>query len=642
MSTKIKGSRPAAGRYDRTALPGPPRYRRIFIALAGIAMGLYPFFVRITVRKVPELEQVFFATHDGTVLDVSQYCKETALIVIAVCTLLYFAGEQVFPDKRYNYGQLNKRYLTIAGATLGLYALLAVISSICAKSPLTSLLGVNSDYEGVLALLSYIVIFFLGLMYYDTDYAHSCLKLVCMAMMAVADVLAGIEYLVRPILTFPFMKYLIASEELRPAAATLVSENFTGQVALAFCNPGYLGAFCVLMIPIGFGITLDENVPAKKVIYGLITAFMAGPLLGASSTAARICVSAGVILTVIAHIIKSKYNKTSKTVQTLGRYMLTTAVVAAFSVGIFVGFRALRIAIHGEYSPETAASVRTGKYRLDKMELVNGELIAYSGSSELHVILPGDGLDDRGYVIEDRLIFTDGSTVLDKSIPSVIPATSITEEMQAHTFADERFKNVSYIALGPGITLDFGYAGLVQMYADGKGFHALGQGGALLDTIPQPLVTGFERFYGFATGRGYTWIQTLPLLKKCVFIGLGPGNFPFSYNQYEMVGMLNTHGSCRYVAEKVHNWYLQIATSSGIVSLICVLSLFIIYIVLFIVKFIRTCRGGGNVSSFECGVFIALITFMLSGMINDSNVTVNPWFWLLLGSSYGRLIREAV
>lgn len=128
------------------------------------------------------------------------------------------------------------------------------------------------------------------------------------------------------------------------------------------------------------------------------------------------------------------------------------------------------------------------------------------------------------------------------------------------------------------------------------------------------------------------WINTLPVLKECILIGKGPGNFAYAFNQNEVVGLLNKHGSYKFVVDKPHNWYLQIGVNTGLLSLICVLGLMLRYI-----KSGVTCycasknhdKGEGMV--FEKALWAGLIAFCVTGLVNDSIVAVNPIFWLLFG-----------
>ena len=143
----------------------------------------------------------------------------------------------------------------------------------------------------------------------------------------------------------------------------------------------------------------------------------------------------------------------------------------------------------------------------------------------------------------------------------------------------------------------------------------------------------------------------LPIIKDSLIVGGGNGTFAFRFRQNEIVGLLNTHGSCKYVIDRPHNWYIQIACSAGVPALIAVLVLFIYYIISFCKRFKVACAGksdgktgttketgiGSKIELLDIGLFAGLVGFMVCGLINDSCITVNPMFWLFLGWAVGRL-----
>ena len=85
---------------------------------------------------------------------------------------------------------------------------------------------------------------------------------------------------------------------------------------------------------------------------------------------------------------------------------------------------------------------------------------------------------------------------------------------------------------------------------------------------------GFTGKESFASGRGYIWSRSIPLLKKAIFIGYGPDTFIYIFPQNDIVGKLN-YGAIWAIISKPHNWYLQIALGYGVLSLICILALII-------------------------------------------------------------------
>ena len=734
-------------------------YRQVFMILFTLFWVIYPFIARVLVKKIPAPEDTFFANTRGLIIDLALFCKEVALAVFAGGCILYFLGERIFPDKPAKLSLERFKKLRFPVIFIGGYVLFSVLSFVFCDYKETAFFGVNSEYEGLLAILSYATVFMLAVFFLkpkaDGDNKLSLTSIFKYGIIAVsllAGILGIIEIFVSPILEFTLVQDLISSEENRTIAHSIRNENFIGQICLMFHNPGFLGGFCALITPVCIALSMEG-----KKIRGIVCSLAAGLLImdiwwsnsRVALVAVVLTVPAFILMTVVG-IRKKKLmlNETAATGST-GKKKTTDGVWkdsvrrCITNVGIAVVTGVLMIVLsevlptyssryREEHVTSTVASntvsdkmpddqaeailsgddsdkdngmsriVSTGpdgptvvvvtrlgdsadsadktgteagsgnksgsttyyKYKLTKAELTDGALYLYSGETLLKISVDRMIYDTQIVRGVDRdftecLVFSDGDDriIRDKIIPAVLPATNIRGEKPGFGFNDDRYRAVK-IALDDRLMyIDLGYSGTVEFYLMEEGIKLIGQGSALLDEIPQPRVTGFESLYSFSTGRGYMWIQSLPLLWESLIVGGGNGTFAFRFRQNEIVGLLNTHGSCKYVMDRPHNWYLQIALSDGVTALICVLALFLWYIIGFLRKYkgkpvmdepdafkkvavSGTVAGAGNeFGFFDIGLFLGLTGFMLCGMINDSSVTANPWFWLLLGCAVTRLVK---
>lgn len=125
--------------------------------------------------------------------------------------------------------------------------------------------------------------------------------------------------------------------------------------------------------------------------------------------------------------------------------------------------------------------------------------------------------------------------------------------------------------------LDLGYDDVVDFYIDEGRFWGIGQNGEKLMKVSNTSRFG-ERFYSLFTGRGYTWINSLPLLLETMLLGKGPGNFTYYFPQNDYTGLLNTHGSHKFVIDKPHNMYLQIWIDLGGIACLAVIVFFMYYL----------------------------------------------------------------
>ena len=753
-------------------------YRQVFMILFTLFWVIYPFIARVLVKKIPAPEDTFFANTRGLIIDLALFCKEVALAVFAGGCILYFLGERIFPDKPVKLSSDRFKKLRFPVIFIGGYVLFSVLSFLFCDYKETAFFGVNSEYEGLLAVLSYAAVFMLAVFFFrpqaDGDNKWSLTSIFKYGIIAVsllAGILGIIEIFVSPILEFTFVQDLISSEENRTIARSIRNENFIGQICLMFHNPGFLGGFCALITPVCIALSMEG-----KKIRGIVCSVAAGLLFmdiwWSNSRVALVAVVLTVptfILMTVVGIRKKKLmlnetvaigstvkrkqaqretaatGSTGKNVTAdgvrkdqVGRCIINVGIAVVTGVLMIVLSEVLptyssryreehasstvaeaagnpvsdknpddqaeaiirgddsvpdngmsRIVSTGPDGPTVVVVTRLGdstdsadktgteagsgnksgsttyyKYKLTKAELIDGALYLYSGETLLKIAVDKAVYDmqivrgvDRDFT--ECLVFSDGDNRIgrDKIIPTVLPATNIRGEKPGFGFNDDRYRAVK-IALDDRLMyIDLGYSGTVEFYLMEEGIKLIGQGSALLDEIPQPRVTGLESLYSFSTGRGYMWVQSLPLLWESLIVGGGNGTFAFRFRQNEIVGLLNTHGSCKYVMDRPHNWYLQIALSDGVTALICVLALFLWYIIGFLRKYkgkpvmdepdafkkaavSGTVAGAGNeFGVFDIGLFLGLTGFMLCGMINDSSVTANPWFWLLLGCAVTRLVK---
>ena len=652
-------------------------YRQIFMILFTLFWVIYPFIARVLVKKIPAPEDTFFANTRGLIIDLALFCKEVALAVFAGGCILYFLGERIFPDKPAKLSLERFKKLRFPVIFIGGYVLFSVLSFVFCDYKETAFFGVNSEYEGLLAILSYAAVFMLAVFFLkpkaDGDNKLSLTSIFKYGIIAVsllAGILGIIEIFVSPILEFTFVQDLISSEENRTIARSIRNENFIGQICLMFHNPGFLGGFCALITPVCIALSMEG-----KKIRGIVCSVAAGLLIMDTWWSNSRVALVAVILTVPAFMVMSvagiKKNKLGKGEDSVRRCIINVGIAVVTGVLMIVLSEVLPT-YSSRYREEhvtstvaeTAGSTTYYKYKLTKAELTDGALYLYSGETLLKISVDRMIYDTQIVRGVDRdfsecLVFSDGNDRIgqEKIIPAVLPATNIRGEKSGFGFNDDRYRAVK-IALDDRLMyIDLGYSGTVEFYLTEDGIKLIGQGSALLDEIPQPRVTGLESLYSFSTGRGYMWVQSLPLLWESLIVGGGNGTFAFRFRQNEIVGLLNTHGSCKYVMDRPHNWYLQIALSDGVTALICVLALFLWYIIGFIRKYkgkpvmdepdvftkaavSGTVTGAGNeFGFFDIGLFLGLTGFMLCGMINDSSVTANPWFWLLLGCAVTRLVK---
>ena len=118
----------------------------------------------------------------------------------------------------------------------------------------------------------------------------------------------------------------------------------------------------------------------------------------------------------------------------------------------------------------------------------------------------------------------------------------------------------------------------------------------------------------------------MPLLKNALFLGYGQESFPAVFPQNDYAGRANV-GAGQYleIITKPHNMYLQVFAGSGLPALICLLAAAAVLLS-------QSCHGspdGGNEK--KAAPAIALLCFLLFGLLYDSTIAVTPLICLFAG-----------
>ncbi len=618
-----------------TAGKGTPLYEKIFVALSMAFFTAFPFLARLVVMRVSESEKTFFSTQNGLISDVALYSKEIAIAAFAAIAVLFFIGERIFTDKPEPLNRDYLKKLTVPLALVGVMTLFAALSFAFSAEKEVSWRGVFTEYEGFLALLSYVIVFMFGLYYLRKGDCVEFFKHFAVVVSIIAGILCCIELFYKPILEFRFIQHLISSEKYTALAESIESRYFTGQSALLFNNPGFLGGFAALMLPIDIALAAEAKTKFYRAARIAASALICVALYGSDSKAAWVSLLVTVPL-MSFFIIRNSHDRKKVSV-IIG--ITVAAALAVFTV-TGLGVRAVLSSSGEMIGTSTAASSDEHKlFKLDKAELKDGVLYFTSGEDTLVCSVDGDLfyeydtslVDETEYV--DCIVLKDGEGRTLGRQPSRFDNDRVELHLTGVAPADPRFDMITVATEGQMVYFCFGYEGPAQFAMFEEGFKSFAQEDILEDTIPQPAVTGFESLYGFGTGRGYIWVQSLPVMKDSLLLGKGCGNFAFNFRQNELVGLLNTHGSMKYVIDRPHNWYLQVFVSNGLPFLICMLVLFAIIVIKGIRLAIRK-----EIGAFELGLLAGVLTFMITGLINDSCITVNPLFWLVLGLTARRIL----
>ncbi len=593
-----------------------PAYRRRFSYFITCSVFSILFAVRLHIERLTGKSLNIFASDNGAYADWFLYCKEILLFTLSVIIVLYAIGERIFPDEPCRNNPLFKKNALVPALLTAFYFFMSVLSALFSENKEVVLWGMCSEFEGIAAIFSYCILFFAGYNFFTSPKAQLFYRKAFFILIFITAALAVFEYTFTPILELPFMKYLIAPAEYRELAASLnISDTFRESV-LMFYNSNYMGGFCTIICPVSIYYIVAADKLSHKIICGILCALAFTTAIMSNSTAAfYIIIIESLFLAII--MIAKRIIKPKRIIILFSAVLAVTIIVSTASGNDYLKTILKSIKNSGTYSGDSAV------FELDTIE-ISGNSVIFSGNGSEYIVTPpynsGEILEVSGL---NDTIFTE--TKIDNNTIMI---------NDVNTGQDIN------ILLNEGILyLDFSYKHTIDFAVTDGGVKAIVQNAQLIDTIPESPFndSSLSDYYGFATGRGYIWLNTLPILKDCWLIGKGAGNFPFFFIQNDIVGLSNTNGTYHIIVDKPHSWYLQIAVDSGIPALIAIFSLFLLFVLTCISVLFKTSSEQYRTDkkrTFMLCLFTGLCGFMIIGIVNDSMVTVNPFFWFNFGIAF--------
>lgn len=598
-------------KYRRTESAENVRYKRVLVWTITIFLVIFPFYVYTHVEQLSKVAQQYFQNTSGYVADFFLYHKEKMLLLFSIWLLLFFVGEQIYPEHPIKNIPLRSKNARITLILTGIYAACILLSTLFSTDKQTALWGSCTEYEGMIALLGYLILFLAGYNYFKSEYHRKILKYGMVVLMTIIVLLTLVEFFYKPIYEIGFMKYLIAPAEYREMAASLSNKEYVGKVTLSFYNPGYLGGLCAMLVPISFGLAYEEKSWGRKVLYLILTSGLCFTILGTGTTGPLWAAGIGLFLLCI-----SLWKDRKELLLTIGG--LICILVSGFFLINIATMGKMEERIFSAVTNQSNKEQSGQRFVVADLKLDGRKLQVFSDDK---TFIMEEGVEK--YLVLETLKFTEEDGT---EIPTRI------EEGEVHLLADG-YEAVKLSYDGIYLAMDLGYEDTIDFYVTDDGFALVGQNGEALEQIPHSVIQSdfWKKIYPIATGRGYIWVNTIPILKECILFGKGPGNFVYAFLQNEVVGLLNTHGSYKFVIDKPHNWYLQMGVNTGLISLVSVLGLMFRYFTRGGKEYFREEKWGNKKDVFEKTLWAGLASFCIAGLVNDSIVAVNPIFWLLFG-----------
>lgn len=481
---------------------------------------------------------------------------------------------------------------------LGVYALLALLSTIFSKYQRFGFTGIYAQFENVFCLLGYVLVVYYIFLIVKSEYE---VKLLIDALAVGALILCTLG-------TFQALGYdfLLTKAGQTILGANVKLEFGKGRTYATLYNPNYVGVYTSFIIPIFSILLLHAKKLYQYVLYSLVITTAVISLFGSQSKAGFVSILTAAVFTVI--LLRQKLIKVW--------YLVIPMMIAIIGSFIFVNKlndNAYINAIKSAFSITKSDTPNLQSITTDR----KGVHVNYKGN-EFYVTLS----------LDDEYVYINAFDSNDAPIQTSIEESGIT-----YSFNDTRFPGISMAPViidksyGFGLKIDNNDWYFTNQTDDGSyKYLNLYKKLVPIESIEHPFLQGYE---SLASNRGYIWSRTFSILSKYIFLGSGADTFSIVFPQYDYVGLYN-FGYQMELITKPHCLYLQVATQTGVLSLFALFTFYLMYFINSIRLFIKK-RTDSPLYSIGIAIFIGTISYMVSAISNDSSITVAPSFWVVIG-----------
>lgn len=552
-----------------------------------------------------------------TTYDFFLYYKSRILMILGVAVAGFMSYRLLNKDK----GNFTAKDACIHLLPIGIYGVFSLASALFSDHAEEAFWGGYEQFEGVLVLLVYVIIFLFVYGYAQTEkvitYFFNALILGSLAVSVLGTFQAFKLDWIKSDWAFPLL-----TPELTGLGTFDISLNFgKGMAYSTLYNPNYVGSYVAVALP----VTVALAIWSKNLLFrclAIISSICQLIMLYASQSFTGFIGVAGVVI--IALVFVFPYAK-----KHLG---ISLSIAAACIVALVILFMANPGLLNKFLRDDGQKSV----YSIQSIQTKKNSFVIETGSGKTII----GKIDPQTSIHNVTLTDASGKELsCEKNSRNYI------------TITEKGYERIQIIPATIQISKENPTAEeCLKIYADNKSWILVRQDGKLqhynllgkVDKLRKIDSFGFENNYDFATRRGYIWSRTLPLLPSTILFGIGQDNFIYEFPNNDYVGKVNSSFDAQIIT-KPHNMYLQIWVQDGMFACLALIALYIMLVV-------NTCKNclGSQKKTFLQKMAIAILCgasgYMIAGLANDATICVAPVFWILtaLGFAINGMIKKSV
>lgn len=490
------------------------------------------------------------------------------------------------------------------------YAILTLLSTLLSPNRNYGFTGIYEQFESLWVVLAYCVVTFYTYMTIQDDNDLRVVRKALFYLLVVICVIGITQLVGKDFFESDLGRRLLVSES-RAEIRDLLTFTFSGsgghQVYMTLYNPNYVGVFTSLILPIAAVLVFATKKWPGRIAWGCITLLLFLCTLGSGSkTFLLSLLGVGIIAIVFNRKLIVKYYKIA----------LVALILLIGSAAIY--FNVINLNVF-QYV-KNAMAVQKTEYAMEDFKVLADRVEITYNQNTLNVQYAE--ADEGVY-----FVFSDGDGAA---------LQYATGEDYAIRLQDDRFEGLSFSVYAGNEQYTYfiaaNFQGTSLMFTSSEdGYKFVNSCGKVDEIVPAKSAV-FTDFDHFASGRGYIWSRSIPLLGKYFVLGSGADTFSIAFPQQDYVGRANA-GYGNLLVTKPHNLYLQIGVQHGTLALICFLVVCAIYLIQSCKLYWKTNYQSFN-QIFGLGIALGITGYLISGLANDSSVAVAPLFWLFLGAGF--------
>lgn len=563
-----------------------------------LILAFVPYIVHVSTYKT-YMENYSWISSDN-VYDTDLFLRDKGIILCVVAIVMAVL---------WIYANQWKKELYIEICPVFIYVIFVIFSTLSSIDKNISLHGASDQMEPVYVILSYIVVLIYCMYLADSERKIAWIQNTILISASIMSLLGIFQMFQLDFFRSGLGKWLIQLGNQQLAVDFNVG---LGNVYGTLYNQNYIGSFTALFVPCVLCYTISTPKKRNKIIGIAVFLLLMACTFGANAKNAFISITCGLIL--LGIIYRKK----------LIRHIKIIGIAAIGTIFVFLGINFATENAIGRTLQQFVLAFTTTQAADHELQEIHTE------DEKLEVVLKDDTLNIQYFINDDGTVYfiledADGNYVdyiLDDTVLTFSKETLSGLKIEPCMIDD---------VYGFSVTVD-GIDWYFSNQVNDGTYYFYNYAGKYvkLEKSDEAIFTNCP---GLFSGRGYIWAKTIPLLKKYFFIGSGPDTFQIVFPQIDYVDQA-TKFAPNMLVTRAHSMYLQTAVQTGVISLLCILVLYLIYFIKGFILYSRifqSCMELTNMVHAGIGFYVGTFSYMISGITNDSLPVTAPLFWCLLG-----------